>query len=75
MLTLVRRTSSFNNNINYFTFYIAFRDNRIVNGAMQGMQAGSFVVMADVVLKWLEMGKRINFQTCCDNCFYSNILL
>lgn len=32
-------------------FYIAFRDNRIVNGAMQGMQAGVAAVIADVVFK------------------------
>lgn len=32
-------------------FYIAFRDNRIVNGAMQGMQAGVAAVIADVVFR------------------------
>lgn len=32
-------------------FYIAFRDNPIVNGAMRGMQAGVAAVIADVVFK------------------------
>ncbi len=32
-------------------FYIAFRDNAIVNGAMKGMQAGVAAVIADVVFK------------------------
>lgn len=32
-------------------FYIAFRDNRIVNGAMKGMQAGVAAVIADVVFR------------------------
>ena len=36
-------------------FYIAFRDNRIVNGAMQGMQAGVAAVIADVVFKMVEI--------------------
>lgn len=32
-------------------FYIAFRDNAIVNGAMKGMQAGVAAIIADVVFK------------------------
>lgn len=32
-------------------FYVAFRDNNIVNGAMKGMQAGVAAVIADVVFK------------------------
>ena len=43
-------------------FYIAFRDNRIVNGAMQGMQAGVAAVIKKIKLfsenmslKWLEI--------------------
>lgn len=32
-------------------FYISFRDNIIVNGAMKGMQAGVAAVIADVVFK------------------------
>lgn len=32
-------------------FYIAFRDNMIVNGAMKGMQAGVAAIIADVVFK------------------------
>lgn len=32
-------------------FYVAFRDNNIVSGAMKGMQAGVAAVIADVVFK------------------------
>lgn len=32
-------------------FYIAFRDNAIVNGTMKGMQAGVAAIIADVVFK------------------------
>ena len=32
-------------------FYIAFRDNKIINGAMKGMQAGVAAIIADVVFK------------------------
>lgn len=32
-------------------FYIAFRDNKIINGAMKGMQAGVAAIIADVVIK------------------------
>lgn len=41
-------------------FYIAFRDNRIVNGAMKGMQAGVAAVIADVVFKLIGDIKKLN---------------
>lgn len=41
-------------------FYVAFRDNAIVNGAMKGMQAGVAAVIADVVLKMAGNIKKLN---------------
>lgn len=35
-------------------FYIAFRDNKIVNGAMNGMQAGVAAIIVDVVLNMVN---------------------
>lgn len=45
-------------------FYIAFRDNRIVNGAMKGMQAGVAAVIADVVFRMIgEIRKKDKLST------------
>ena len=35
-------------------FYIAFRDNKIVNGAMNGMQAGVAAIIVDVVFNMVN---------------------